>query len=62
MQKISQPTYATPESRGRNPQGYGGARLSPAARKGKLCPEAQTHTLMEAVVERKSLLNMGMKF
>ena len=41
MQKMSQSTHATPESRGRNPQGYGGARLSPAARMGKLYPEAE---------------------
>ena len=56
MQKISQSAYVAPESRGRNPRWYGEARLSPAARKGKLSPEPQTLKLMEAEVERENMI------
>ena len=56
-QKMSRSTHAASESRGRNPQGYGGVRPSPVAGRRELSPatEFQTHNLMEAVVERGNM-------
>ncbi len=54
---MSRSTHATPESRGRNPQGYGGVRPSPAVERRELSPgtEFQTHNIMEAMVERGNM-------